>query len=217
MSDSPVSPGKPVVLLMAVATACALLASTGVTAVVATGGGPERCCAEPSDATPVALPSPSARPSSSKPAGPSTCLVGSWRSVDEAFMVKFYTNQPEMRFTGSGRRFELRPDGTLVEQQQDFVITTTFQGRELRMVGNGSIEYQWSADGKAITYSKRSNSSLTWAYYDERGLINTELVTGNNDHTEVDEYTCEATRVVENGKSGYRSVWERTSDFGVYG
>ncbi|PRY40790.1 hypothetical protein CLV43_106531 [Umezawaea tangerina] len=211
-------PGKSVIVLMAVATACALLASTAVTAVVATGGGPESCCGGAAGgAEPVGSPSPSARPSSSRPAGPSICLVGSWRSVDETFMVKFYTNQPEMRFTGSGREFEFRPDGTIVERQKDFVITTVFQGRELRMVGNGSIEYRWAADDKAVTYSKRGNSSLTWAYYDQRGLINTELVTGDTDYTEVDEYTCEGKRVVENGKTGYRSVWERTSAFGVYG
>jgi hypothetical protein len=206
-----------VVVALFVVAAAALIAATTLTAIVLSADSPERCCPAPAGG-PASLPSPTPRSSSSRAAGPPLCLIGSWRSVDEAFMIKFYTDQPPIPFVSSGRRYEYRPDGTAVEQQDNVLYTGSFQGHELRMVGNGALEFTWQANDGSITYAALTKSTLTFSYYDQRGLLGTQPVPVNNARNEVDEYTCQATQLAEHGPStGYRSAWIRTAASGVYG
>lgn len=144
-------------------------------------------------------------------------MIGSWRTVDESFMIKFYTDRSPIRFTGRGREFEFRPDGTVLEKQDNVVLTANFEGRELRMVGNGTSELTWTATDRAITYPARTRVSFTWSYYDQRGLINTDTPGPEPALNEVDDYTCSGSTMSESNAGGYRSTWVRTAAYGVYG
>ena len=206
--------GRSAVAVLIAAGSCALGVAVPSTAAVLSGKGPERCCAAVSGTSRV---TPTPLPSTTRPAGPPLCLIGSWRTVDETFMVEFYTDVPAIRFTGKGREFEFRPDGTVVEKQHDVVLSGTYQGNEVRMVGNGTSELTWTATDRAITYPARTRTDITWASYDQRGLIGTQPASPDLALDEVDEYVCSGDTVVETGVTGYTSHWVRTSVFGVYG
>ncbi len=199
-------------VLFAVA-ACAVLAAGGLTAVVLADDGPRQ-------ATPVATgdrPSPTARPATTRAVGPPMCLIGSWRTVDDRLMVKFYTDEDPMPFTTSGRVYEFRADGTGTERMDNVTLSGSFEGNALRMVGNGFTEFTWSATDKAITYVDRTKAEMTWAFYDQRGHVDTQPVPVKQGLNEVDDYSCQGTQLVESNASGYRSVWVRTTGSGVYG
>jgi hypothetical protein len=200
------------VVLFAVA-ACAALAAGGLTAVVLADSGPGQV-------TPVAAgdrPSPTARPAATREPGRPMCLIGTWRTVDETLPVKFYNDQDPMPFTTSGRVFEFRPDGTGTERLDNVTLSGSFQGNALRMVGNGFTDFTWSATDKAITYVDRTKAEMTWSYYDQRGLVETQPVVAKQGVNEVDDYSCQGTQLVESNNAGYRSVWARTTASGVYG
>lgn len=196
---------------------CALVAATTLTVVVIADEGPETCCSG-SGAVAGSRPSPTARASASRAAGPPMCVIGQWRTVDEAFMIKFYTDQPELPFSSSGRVFELRPDGTGTERHENVVYTGSFRGNQLRIVGNGTIDFTWTATDRTITYVAQTKATITYSYFDQRGLLSTQPLTPNPNLNEVDDYTCAGPQLIENNTNrGYRSVWTRTAGFGVYG
>jgi hypothetical protein len=199
-------------VVLFVVAACAVLAAGGLTAVVLADD-------RPNQTAPVAAgrASPTARPDTTRPVGPPMCLIGSWRTVEEQVMVKFYNNEDPMPFVTSGRTFEFRPDGTGTERMDNVVFHSTFRGNELRLVGNGFIEFTWTATDKAITYVNQTKSQFTWAYYDQRGLVETQTIPSEQARHEVDDYACQGTQLVESNARGYRSVWARTTGFGVYG
>lgn len=199
------------VALFAVA-ACAVLAAGGLTAAVLADDGPRQAVT-----TAAGRPSPTAREETTRAIGPPLCLIGSWRTVEEQVMVKFYNNEDPIPFTTSGRSYEFRPDGTGTERMDDVVFRGAFQGNELRLVGNGFIEFTWSATDKAITYGAPTRAEYTWAYYDQRGLVETQTIPSEQARHEVDDYACQGTQLVESNARGYRSVWARTTGFGVYG
>jgi len=184
------------------------------TAAVLSRKGPERCCAAVSGTGRV---TPTPLPTTTRTAGPPLCLIGSWRTVDETFMIQFYTGLAKIRFTGKGRVLEFRPDGTASEKQTDLVLTGTYQGNEVRMVGNGTSELTWTATDRAITYPARTRTDITWASYDQRGLIGTWTGQPDPALNEVDDYVCSGDTVVESGSTGYTSHWVRTSAYGTYG
>jgi hypothetical protein len=199
-------------VVLFVIAACAVLAAGGLTAVVLADD----------DTRPVAAagdrPSPSARPSATRAVGPPMCLIGSWRTVDERAMIKFYNNEDPFLFTMSGRVYEFRPDGTGVERMDNVVYSATFEGNEVRLVGNGTSEFTWSATDTTITYIHRTKTDHVWQYYDQRGLIETQALESDKPVDEVDQYTCQGAQMVESKPdTGYRGVWARTSAFGVYG
>jgi hypothetical protein len=205
------------VILFCVAV-CALVGAVTLTAVVLTDDGPDRCCPAVQNAAAETKPSPTTRPPATRPAGLPQCLVGSWRTVDEVLMIKFYTNQPTMAFTGGGRQYEFRPDGTGTERYDNVAFTAPFRGRELRIVGNGTLEFTWKADDKKVTYIARTGAQFAWSYYDQRGLISTQPIAPTDPNlNEVDDYTCQGTQAVESNSTGYRSAWARTTGFGMYG
>ncbi|QQQ78928.1 hypothetical protein IOD16_11170 [Saccharothrix sp. 6-C] len=212
MSDSPRLPARSVVVVLFVVAACAVLAAGGLTAAVLAD-------ASPREAAPVAAgrPSPTARADTTRPVGPPLCLIGSWRTVQEQVMVKFYNNEDPLPFVTSGRAYEFRPDGTGTERMDDVVFQGTFQGNELRLVGNGIIEFTWSATEGTITYGAPTKAEFTWAYYDQRGLVETQTIPSEQARHEVDDYACQGAQLVESNSRGYRSVWARTTGFGVYG
>ncbi|WP_433259823.1 hypothetical protein ACQPZF_21670 [Actinosynnema sp. CS-041913] len=213
MSDPSRPPARSVVVTLFAVAACAVVAASVLTAVAVADDRPGRD-------GPVAdgdRTSPTPRTSTSRAAGLPMCLVGSWRAVDEQFMIKFYTDEEPMRFTSSGRRYEFRADGTAIERQDNVVLSSTFQGNELRVVGNGQVDFKWTANDKQITYLARTATTLSWSYYDQRGLINTQPQEPTATLNEVDDYTCEGNQVVESNASGYRAVWVRTDGSGVYG
>ncbi|NUT51290.1 MAG: hypothetical protein HOV94_28910, partial [Saccharothrix sp.] len=159
-----------------------------------------------------------ARPDTSRAVGPPRCLIGSWRTVEERMMIKFYNNEDPILFTTAGRLYEFRPDGTGTERLDNVVYSGTFEGNELRLVGSGFTDFTWSATDTAISYLNRTKSERTWSYYDQRGLIETQTTSSTDPMNEVDQYTCQGAQLLEsNPDIGYRSVWTRTTAFGVYG
>ncbi len=203
------------VVLFAVAGG-AFVAATTLTAVVISADIPERS----SDAAPPVSPLAAvATTETSRTVGLPACLIGTWRSIEEYTTYKFYTDQPPFGFTGRGRFLILRPDGTGGERREGFTQTGRYRGGEQRMVSDGTYEFRWSADAKAITYQGPVTASMTFRYYDHRGLLNTQPLQPDPNWKEVDEFTCTATRLTETSTSGtgYRSVWVRTKETGVYG
>ncbi|MCE7004304.1 hypothetical protein LWC34_15880 [Kibdelosporangium philippinense] len=203
------------VVLFAVAGG-AFIAATTLTAVVISADIPEPSDNAPPTITPLAA---TATTQTTRPVGPPACLIGTWRSTDEHTTVKFYTDQPPFSFTGRGRFLILRPDGTGGERREGFTQTAQYRGREQRIVSDGKYEFRWSADAKAITYEGPSAAEMTFRYFDHRGLLNTQPLVPDPNWKEVDNYTCSATRLTETAtnSSGYRSVWVRTKETGVYG
>ncbi|MCC8249206.1 hypothetical protein [Saccharothrix luteola] len=212
MSDSPRLPARSVVVVLFVVAACAVLAAGGLTAVVLADDRPRQ-------AAPVVAgrASPTARADTTRPVGPPLCLIGSWRTVEEQVMVKFYNGVDPLPMVTSGRAYEFRPDGTGTERMDNVVFHGTYQGNALRLVGNGIIEFTWTATDKAITYGTQTKAEFTWAYYDQRGLVETQTIPSEQVRHEVDDYACQGTQLVESNSRGYRSVWARTAGFGVYG
>ena len=199
-------------VLFAVA-ACAVLAAGGLTAAVLADDRPR-----PAVQATAGRPSPTAREATSRAAGPPLCLIGSWRTVDERLMIKFYNNEDPIPFTVSGRGYEFRPDGTGTERMDDVVFTGAFGGNQLRLVGKGFSEFTWTATDKVITYGNRTRSEATFSFYDQRGLVETQPLPGNVPMNEVNDYACQGTQLVEsNAGRGFQSAWARTTAFGVYG
>ena len=196
------------------AAACALGVATTATASVLSQPEPERCCAAVPTADKV---SAAPRTTTTRPAGPPLCLIGSWRAVDETFMVKFYTDRPEIRFTSKGREFEFRPDGTMLERQADVVMTASYGDVELRIVGKGTSEFTWKADDRAITYLARTKVDHSWSFYDHRGWLSTKAAYLEPNLNEVDDYVCSGDTMLETNADGFRSSWVRTDSYGVYG
>jgi hypothetical protein len=148
------------------------------------------------------------------------CLIGTWRSVDENTMFKFYSDQPPSPFAGAGRLLEFRPDGTGIERHDNFTLTGSFGSRVLRLVSAGTIDFKWTASDSAITYIGHTGATVTFSFYDHRGLIETQPFKVNPNLNEVDRYTCGATQLTEAataGTTGYRSTWVRIAGAGVYG
>ena len=198
-------------MVLFVVAGFALLAAGVLTAAVLSDDGP----------TPVAArsgrPSPTARPDTTRAVGRPLCVVGSWVVVEEVSNIKFYSDQPALPMTSAGTTYEFRPDGTGTERMDDVVFHGTYQGNELRLVGNGFIDFTWTATDRAITYGGPTTSQFTWAYYDQRGLVETQTIPSEQLRHEVDDYACQGTQLVESNARGYRSVWARTAGFGVYG
>ncbi|GAA1313051.1 hypothetical protein [Saccharothrix xinjiangensis] len=212
MSEFPRLPARSAVVALAAVAACALLAAGGLTAVVLADDRPAP--------SPVATdrPSPTARPATSREPGPPTCLLGTWRTVDEQITVKFYTDQPELPLHGGGRVYELRPDGTGTERMTDVVFAADFRGNRIRMVGNGTSEFTWSATDRAITYRHRTTTDATWAFHDQRGHLSTHPLPADHPLDETEQYTCTGAELRETNESlGFRSAWVRTTTWGVYG
>lgn len=204
-----------VVVLFAVAGS-AFIAATTLTAVVISADIPERSGEVPPPVNEIAA---TARSEADRPTGPPACLIGTWRSVDEYTTFKFYSDEPPMPFTGSGRYLFFRPDGTGGERRDGFTLTGNWRGRVLKLVSDGTYEFRWSADTKAITYHGHISTAMTYRFFDHRGLIETQPLPADPEINEVDQYTCDATRLTETGTSGsgFRSVWVRTGETGVYG
>src|SRR5262249_3088542 len=121
-------------------------------------------------------------------------------------------------FTLSGQVYEFHADGTGVVRQDNVTYSGSYQGNQLRIVGNGTIEFTWTATDRTVTYVAYTRTTLQFSYYDQRGLLSTVPVPANPNLNEVDQYDCQATRNTEtNAGVGYHSSWVRTSAVGVYG
>ena len=204
-----------IVTLFSVAGA-AFIAATTLTAVVISADTPEPCCA--GETRPAVQQAPaSAKAAANRPAGLPMCLIGAWRSIEDSSMVKFYNDQPPIRLSGSGRLLVFRPDGTGMEQHDGFTLHGSFGSRALRLVSTGTMGFKWTASETAITYIGHTDATLTYSYYDHRGLLETQPLKLNPNLNEVDRYTCGATRLTESSDTGYRSAWVRVADMGVYG
>jgi hypothetical protein len=194
-----------------VIAACALLAAGGLAAVALADDRPETASAT------GGRPSPTARESTTRAPGLPLCVIGSWLVVEETAMVKFYNNEAPLPMIASGVTYEFRPDGTGTTRIDGVVFRGTFRGNDIRLAGRGSYDFTWSATDKAITYVARTRSDATWTFYDQRGELSTQPVEPNPAQNEVDDYTCQATQLVESNSGGYRSSMARTKAFGVYG
>jgi len=211
MNDSPRLPGRSAIAALFTVAVCALLAAATLIVVIVAGGtrpepGPT--------AAALVSPSPTPRSAASRAAGPPMCLIGSWHTVEDTSMVTFYSDVPPLRFTGGGRDYEFHPDGTGVERQDNVALTSSYQGRELKIVANGHREFTWTATDRAITYSSFTTTAMTWDYYDQGRLISSQTAKA---HSEVDDYTCQGQALSESSATGYRSTWTRTSSMGMYG
>ncbi|MET0237846.1 MAG: hypothetical protein ABW224_24625 [Kibdelosporangium sp.] len=215
MSDSPLFAGRSAIVALFSVAGCALVAAVTLTAVGISADVPESCCE--GESQPVVSEQAAAKAAANRPAGLPMCLIGTWRSVAENTMFKFYSDQPASPFTGSGRQVEFRPDGTGSERRDNFTLTGSFGSRALRLVSNGSVEFKWSANDQAITYIGHTSATITYYFYDHRGLIESQPFKLNPALNEVDQYTCQPSQLTESGSTGYRSVWVRTAGAGVYG
>ncbi|PSL56035.1 hypothetical protein B0I31_104326 [Saccharothrix carnea] len=198
-------------MVLFVVAGCAVLVGGGLTAAVLADDRPMPVAARSGQ------PSPTARPETTREVGRPLCVVGSWVVVEEVANIKFYSDQPALPMTSAGTTYEFRPDGTGSARLDGVVVRGTFQGNELRVVGRGGYEFTWSATDKVLTYHGRTRSDATWTFYDQRGELSTQPVQANPAQNEVDDYTCQATRLVESNSGGYRAAMSRTALFGVYG
>jgi hypothetical protein len=196
--------------------AAAVLACAGLSVPLLARSEPESCHACPV-ADPDALPSPTTSPPGTREPGPPQCLVGSWRTVDENMMFKFYTDIDPFPFAASGRYYEFHADGTVVERDDNVQIVGHYGGDEQRIVANGWRQFNWSATGNTITYHGVTGADLTWTDYDHRGQLSSAREELDPNFTETNNYTCAGTQVVETNPDGFRSVWTRTADYGMYG
>jgi hypothetical protein len=220
MNDVTASPAprsrRPVLVLFVVSLVALLAASVLTVIAVAGADSPERCCAGPVPA-PEALLSPTSATPGTRAATPAQCVLGSWLTVEDVLTVRFYTDSGEVPMTTRGRYYEFHPDGTGVERNQNIEIVGDYRGERIRIVANGWREFTWSATETAITYKAITRASLTWSYYDSRGLISTQPEPVNPRHNEVNDFSCSGGRLVESNASGFRSEWARTGDYGYYG
>lgn len=196
--------------------AVAVLACAGLSVPLIARSEPESCHACPV-ADPDALPSPTTSPPGTRAPGPLHCLIGSWVTVDETMMIKFYTDADPFPFTTSGRYYEFHPDGTGVERNNNIQMVGHHNGNEQRQVANGWREFTWSATASSLTYLAITAADLTYTGYDQRGQRLTIAEQVDPQHNETNDYTCAGTQVIESNSGGYRSVWQRTADYGVYG
>jgi hypothetical protein len=216
VSESPLFAGRSTVIGLFSVAACALVAAVTLTAVGISADIPESCCSD--EPLPVeSEQTASTKAAVNRPAALPICLIGSWRSVEDSSMYKFYTDQPPMRFSGSGRIVEFRPDGTGTERHDNFTLTGSFGSRVLRLVSAGTVDFTWTASDSAVTYIGHTGTTITYSFYDHRGLIETQPFKLNPNLNEVDRYTCAATQLSESNDNGYRSTWVRTAGTGVYG
>ncbi|TDV46114.1 hypothetical protein [Actinophytocola oryzae] len=199
-----------------VVCATALVACAGL-AVPLLGSAEPASCRSCPVADPAALPSPAPLPKQAREPGVDHCLVGSWRTVEETVPVKFYADVDPFLFTTSGRYYEFRPDGTGIERNDDITFVGSHRGNETRLVADGWREFTWTGTADTLTFVAITNAALTWSYYDQRGLVSSQPEPLDPRRNEVKHYACAGTRLVETGDNGYRSTWDRTTDFGVYG
>lgn len=205
-----------VVVLFAIGAA-ALLGGGVLTVVAVAEREPERCCSGPV-AAPAALPSPTTAPPGTRPAGPPHCLIGSWRMVEEERLFAFYTDEAPIRFTTTGSRtHEFRPDGTVVQSDQNVAESADWQGRALRLDYAGTRALTWTATGDTITYHAVTSTSLTVNYYDHRGHVLTWQEPVDPTHDKVYQLSCSGAQVLQTDATGYRALWQRTANFGTYG
>lgn len=212
---SPARSPRPGAVLLVVSVV-AFLAASALTLVALTRDTPEPCCLGPV-AAPDERPSPTSAPPASRAPALAQCVVGSWRTVDETVMVTFYNDVGKLPMTTSGRYYEFHADGTGVERNQNTQFVGHHQGTPIRLVANGWREFTWTASTDTITYKAITRTDLTWKHYDNRGLLNSSPELPNPRYNEVNDYTCEAGRLVESNAGGFRSVWTRTTDHGFYG
>ncbi|GAB3897863.1 hypothetical protein ACFQ1S_22455 [Kibdelosporangium lantanae] len=208
--------GRASTVTLSTVAICAAVVSASLAVVAATTTTPEPCCP---DVQTVAenRAAPTTTAVATRTAGLPACLVGSWRTVDEVFMIKFYNNEDPMRFTGHGQQYVFHPDGTGTETEDNVTLTGAFRGNELRLVINGTAAFTWAADGSRITYIGFTSDNRTYSYYDERGFRGTQPAPSRPNLNEVDDYSCGGTTMRESNSNGYGSSWVRTNDFGVYG
>ncbi len=197
-----------------VVCAAALLACVALAVPLLTTAGPESRDVSPA----VAGPAPTSRTPATRKGGLPSCLIGSWRVVSQEETIKFYIDADPLAFTfgGGERTYEFHPDGQVVEQNAGFTMVSNHNGQKVRSVRNGQRILTWSATGRAVTYHSLVTTSLVVDFYDGRGRLDPATETPNRNFDETDDVTCEATQVVET-TDGYRSTWQRTGDYGVYG
>ncbi|MEU5693134.1 hypothetical protein [Actinosynnema sp. NPDC020468] len=213
MTDPSRLPGKPTVLIVLLTALCALAGTVLLTAATVRHLPRRPAAAQEGD-----RPSPTPRSSSTREPGPPLCVIGSWQVAEDTVKIKFYTDADATTFTGSGRLFEFRPDGTGTEKHDNHVLKSTFEGNEIRIVSNGAQDFTWTTKDGTITYLTRTSSTLVYSYYDQRGLLDSHPAAGPGDLYDTNDFTCERGRAVESRRDvEYRSVWNRTTAYGVYG
>lgn len=197
-----------------VVCATALLACVALSVPLLTTTGPES-----RDVAPAAAgPSPTRETPATRRDGLPNCLIGSWRVVSQEETIKFYIDTDPLPFTfgGGERTYEFHPDGQVVERNDGFTMVGHHRGQKIRTVRNGERIFTWSATDRTVTYHSLVTTSLVVDFYDGRGRLDPATETTNRNFNETDDLTCAPTQVVED-IDGYKSTWERTGDYGVYG
>jgi hypothetical protein len=194
-----------------VVCAVAVLACAGLAVPLLGRAGPESCCA----ASVSAVATTTSTAPATRLAGLPTCLIGSWRVVDQRETIKFYIDDDPLLFTfGSGvRYYEFHPDGQAIERNTDFTMVS---GKHVRVVRNGERTFTWSATATTITYHSLAATTLTVDYYDQRGRLDPATEMPSPNLNETDDVHCTSTQVTES-KGDYHATWQRTSDYGMYG
>jgi hypothetical protein len=198
-----------------VVCAVAVLACVGLSVPLLTRSAPEACCSAEVAGT---LPSPTSSAPATRLAGLPSCLIGSWRVVEQQESIKFYIDDEPLAFTfgGGDRYYEFHPDGQAVERNTDFTMVGSHRGQKVRTVRNGERTFTWSATATRITYHSVASTTLVVDYYDQRGKLSPATEMPSPTLNETDDISCSPTQVIES-TDDYRATWQRTADYGVYG
>jgi hypothetical protein len=162
--------------------------------------------------TPVPVPvAESATPTPTPTASPGDCLVGTWKQTTGTDRFKFYSNVGELTFTTKGAVRILRADGTGTFTYAKTRYESSYKGRGLALVFNGSMDFKWSATESRLVYGDVTRTTVTIAAYESGSKVASQKDrTGTRSIPNT--YSCSATTSKETGNtSEHHATWTRVS------
>ncbi|WP_018351869.1 hypothetical protein [Longispora albida] len=148
------------------------------------------------------------------------CLIGAWVTADWSGAMKFYSDRPEIPFTGTGTSVQqLRPDGTGTEATDKYTFTGTFEGSALKVVQSGSHDFTWKAAANKITYVSVTRRAYTVDWYRDGTLINSSQWTDTGAFSDPEfTYACnENGRAEISAKTPEKERFVRSKTYGYFG
>jgi hypothetical protein len=139
------------------------------------------------------------------------CWIGTWLSTLDVERFVFSRGMDQMTFTGFGVRRTLRPDGTAVVTMENFTMSAPYNGTELRVVFDGTAQYNWSATQDTFTYGDFTrNDTVITQYQDDRKLASAKDRIGTRHWTL--QATCADDQATEvDHENGFHVVWKRVT------
>jgi hypothetical protein len=144
-----------------------------------------------------------ASPSTS--ASPGTCLVGTWRNIDQQ-VLDTSTGKPIL-FTGSGAMLTINPDGTFTGSYDNVVLTANSGGVQWTATLNGTGSGNWAVNGGQLLVSD-DRSNITEVLTEDGAYVGTSPLTTSP----VDAgYTCSGNTFIETFPQGGSNHYTRVS------